>query len=145
MALSQWTSKEKRAQLGRRVWVHTMPQRMARPCWVVLLAAEGVLNRHIAPEVGMIENHVSVCDVGSRGSGWLGWRAGPAWAGPAWAVPGGWAPMGCTIVPAGPAGGACLTVRPVHPSRHRHRIPGQDAARLRLAPDIHTRVGSWLM
>jgi hypothetical protein len=38
-----------RAELQRRVRAHTTPQRAAKRARVVLLAAEGVPNRHIAP------------------------------------------------------------------------------------------------
>jgi transposase len=33
---------------------------MVRRCWVILLAAEGVANRRIGPEVGLSENQVGV-------------------------------------------------------------------------------------
>lgn len=51
---------EERAELERRVRAHTTPQRMAKRCPIVLLAADGVPNRQIAPEVGMSENQVGL-------------------------------------------------------------------------------------
>jgi transposase len=42
-----------RAELQRRVRAHTTPQRAAKRARVVLLAADGVPNRQIAPMVGM--------------------------------------------------------------------------------------------
>ena len=48
-------SVEERLELERRVRAHTTPQRMVRRCRVVLMAAEGVPSRRIAPEVGMSE------------------------------------------------------------------------------------------
>ena len=53
-------SDEERAELERRVRAHTTPQRMVRRCRVVLLAAEGLPSRRIAPEVGLNENQVAV-------------------------------------------------------------------------------------
>ena len=38
-----------RAELHRRVRAHTTPQRVAKRARIVLLAAEGVPNRQIAP------------------------------------------------------------------------------------------------
>jgi transposase len=51
---------DERVELERRVRAHTTPQRMLRRCRLVLLAAEGVPNRRIAPEVGINENQVAV-------------------------------------------------------------------------------------
>ena len=51
---------DERMELERRVRAHTTPQRMVRRCRVVLLAAEGVPNRRIAPEVGMSEQYVGM-------------------------------------------------------------------------------------
>jgi transposase len=51
---------EERAELERRVRAHTTPQRMVRRCRAVLLAAEGVPNRQIAPSVGLNENQVGL-------------------------------------------------------------------------------------
>ena len=48
-----------RAELQRRVRAHTTPQRTAKRARVVLLAAEGVPNRQIAPMVGMNQHTVS--------------------------------------------------------------------------------------
>ena len=53
-------SRAERVELERRVRAHTTPQRMARRCRIVLLAADGVANRRIAPEVAMNENQVGV-------------------------------------------------------------------------------------
>jgi len=53
-------TRAERVELERRVRAHTTPQRMARRCRIVLLAAEGVANRRIAPEVGVNENQVGV-------------------------------------------------------------------------------------
>ncbi|MGQ0826654.1 MAG: IS630 family transposase [Actinomycetota bacterium] len=53
-------TRAERAELNRRVRAHTTPQRMARRCRIVLLAADGVANRRIAPAVGMNENQVGV-------------------------------------------------------------------------------------
>ena len=50
---------EERAELGRRVRAHTTPQRAAKRARVVLLAAEGVPNRQIAPIVGMNQHTVA--------------------------------------------------------------------------------------
>src|SRR4029453_16975766 len=52
-------TEEERAELGRRVRAHTTPQRAANRARVVLLAAEGVPNRQIAPMVGMNEHTVA--------------------------------------------------------------------------------------
>jgi transposase len=49
-----------RCELERRVRAYTTAQRMVRRCQVVLLAAEGLANRRIAPEVGLNENQVGV-------------------------------------------------------------------------------------
>ena len=49
-------SVEERLELERRVRAHTTPQRMVKRCRLVLVAAEGVPLRQIAPEVGMIEH-----------------------------------------------------------------------------------------
>src|SRR5512132_3815848 len=48
-----------RAELQRRVRAHTTPQRAAKRARVVLLAADGVPNRQIAPMVGMNEHTVA--------------------------------------------------------------------------------------
>src|ERR671925_2223231 len=48
-----------RAELVRRVRAHTSPQRAAKRARIVLLAAEGVPNRQIAPMVGMNEHTVA--------------------------------------------------------------------------------------
>jgi transposase len=53
-------SDDERAELERRVRAHTTSQRMARRCRIVLLAADGVPNRRIGPEVGMNEHQVGV-------------------------------------------------------------------------------------
>jgi transposase len=50
---------EERAELGRRVRAHTTPQRAAKRARVVLLAADGVPNRQIAPMVGMNQHTVA--------------------------------------------------------------------------------------
>jgi transposase len=51
---------DERLALERRVRAHTTAQRMVRRCLVVLMAADGVPNRRIAPEVGLSENQVGV-------------------------------------------------------------------------------------
>jgi transposase len=48
-----------RAELQRRVRAHTTPQRAAKRARIVLLAADGVPNRQIAPMVGMNEHTVA--------------------------------------------------------------------------------------
>jgi transposase len=48
-----------RTELQRRVRAHTSPQRAAKRARVVLLAADGVPNRQIAPMVGMNEHTVA--------------------------------------------------------------------------------------
>ncbi len=53
-------SDEERVELERRARAYTTAQRMVRRCQVVLLAADGVPNRRIAPEVGLNENQVGV-------------------------------------------------------------------------------------
>ena len=50
---------EERAELQRRVRAHTTPQRAAKRARIVLLAADGVPNRQIAPMVGMNEHTVA--------------------------------------------------------------------------------------
>jgi transposase len=50
---------EERAELQRRVRAHTTPQRAAKRARVVLLAADGVPNRQIAPIVGMNQHTVA--------------------------------------------------------------------------------------
>ena len=52
-------TEAERAELQRRVRAHTTPQRAAKRAQVVLLAAEGVANRQIAPIVGMNEHTVA--------------------------------------------------------------------------------------
>jgi DNA-binding CsgD family transcriptional regulator len=51
-------SEQERAELQRRVRAHTTPQRAANRARVVLLAADGLPNRQIAPLVGMHEHTV---------------------------------------------------------------------------------------
>src|SRR4029450_9219397 len=51
--------EQERAELQRRVRAHTTPQRAAKRARVVLLAADGVPNRQIAPMVGMNEHTVA--------------------------------------------------------------------------------------
>src|SRR5829696_6622891 len=48
-----------RAELQRRVRAHTSPQRAAKRAQIVLLAADGLPNRQIAPMVGMNEHTVA--------------------------------------------------------------------------------------
>jgi transposase len=50
---------DERAELQRRVRAHTTPQRAAKRARIVLLAAEGVPNRQIAPIVGMNQHTVA--------------------------------------------------------------------------------------
>jgi transposase len=50
---------EERAELQRRVRAHTTPRRAAKRARIVLLAAEGVPNRQIAPIVGMNQHTVA--------------------------------------------------------------------------------------
>src|SRR5207344_908166 len=52
-------SDAERAELQRRVRAHTTPQRAAKRARIVLLAADGVPNRQIAPLVGMNEHTVA--------------------------------------------------------------------------------------
>src|SRR5512133_2207339 len=52
-------SDAERAELQRRVRAHTTPQRAAQRARVVLLAADGLPNRQIAPMVGMNEHTVA--------------------------------------------------------------------------------------
>lgn len=59
LACLEITSWE-RTELERRVRAYTTPQRMVRRCQVILMAAEGVPSRRIAPEVGLNENQVGV-------------------------------------------------------------------------------------
>jgi hypothetical protein len=63
-------SAEERTELERRVRAYTTPQRMVRRCWVILLAAEGVASRRIAPEVGLSETRWACGGSGSSRSGW---------------------------------------------------------------------------
>ena len=51
-------SDEERAELEHRVRAHTTPQRMVRRCRIILLAADGMPNRQIAPLVGIKEHYV---------------------------------------------------------------------------------------
>src|ERR687897_805145 len=48
-----------RVELQRRVRAHTTPQRTAKRAWIVLLAADGLPNRQIAPMVGMNQHTVA--------------------------------------------------------------------------------------
>src|SRR3954447_23538722 len=50
---------EERAELQRRVRAHTTPQRAAKRARIVLLAADGLANRQIAPMVGMNQHTVA--------------------------------------------------------------------------------------
>src|SRR4029453_10167587 len=50
---------EERAELQRRVRAHTMPQRTAKRARIVLLAADGLPNRQIAPMVAMNQHTVA--------------------------------------------------------------------------------------
>jgi transposase len=50
---------EERAELQRRVRAHTTPQRTAKRARIVLLAADGLPNRQIAPMVGRNEHTVA--------------------------------------------------------------------------------------
>jgi transposase len=50
---------EERAELQRRVRAHTTPQRAAKRARIVLLAADGLPNRQIAPIVGMNQHTVA--------------------------------------------------------------------------------------
>jgi transposase len=52
-------TQQERAELQRRVRAHTTPQRAAKRARVVLLAADGVPNRQIAPIVGMNQHTVA--------------------------------------------------------------------------------------
>ena len=52
-------TEAERAELQRRVRAHTTPQRAAKRAQVVLLAAEGVPNRQIAPMVGINQHTVA--------------------------------------------------------------------------------------
>jgi transposase len=48
-----------RVELQRRVRAHTTPQRAAKRARIVLLAADGLPNRQIAPLVGMNQHTVA--------------------------------------------------------------------------------------
>jgi transposase len=52
-------TEEERAELLRRVRAHTTPQRAAQRTRIVLLAADGLPNRQIAPIVGMNQHTVA--------------------------------------------------------------------------------------
>jgi transposase len=52
-------TEEERAELQRRVRAHTTPQRAAKRARIVLLAADGLPNRQIAPIVGMNQHTVA--------------------------------------------------------------------------------------
>src|SRR5215207_5526184 len=52
-------TEEERVELQRRVRAHTSPQRAAKRARIVLLAADGLPNRQIAPIVGMNEHTVA--------------------------------------------------------------------------------------
>jgi transposase-like protein len=52
-------TEEERAELQRRVRAHTTPQRAAKRARIVLLAADGLPNRQIAPMVGMNQHIVA--------------------------------------------------------------------------------------
>jgi transposase len=52
-------TEEERAELQRRVRAHTTPQRAVRRARIVLLAADGLPNRQIAPIVGMNQHTVA--------------------------------------------------------------------------------------
>src|SRR5919107_992098 len=52
-------TNEERAELQRRVRAHTTPQRTAKRARIVLLAADGLPNRQIAPIVGRNEHTVA--------------------------------------------------------------------------------------
>jgi transposase len=52
-------SDGERAELQRWVRAHTTPQRAAKRARIVLLAADGVPNRQLAPVVGMHEHTVA--------------------------------------------------------------------------------------
>ena len=52
-------TEAERAELQRRVRAHTTPQRAAKRARVVLLAADGLPNRQIAPIVGMNQHTVA--------------------------------------------------------------------------------------
>src|SRR4249920_867906 len=52
-------TEEERAELQRRIRAHTTPQRAAKRARIVLLAADGLPNRQIAPLVGMNEHTVA--------------------------------------------------------------------------------------
>jgi transposase len=52
-------TQEERAELQRRVRAHTAPQRAAKRARIVLLAADGLPNRQIAPMVGMNQHTVA--------------------------------------------------------------------------------------
>ncbi|HEY4790588.1 MAG TPA: helix-turn-helix domain-containing protein, partial [Actinomycetes bacterium] len=52
-------TEEERAELQRRVRAHTTRQRAVKRARIVLLAAEGVPNRQIAPIVGINQHTVS--------------------------------------------------------------------------------------
>lgn len=60
------------------VEAHTTSQRMLRRCRIVLMAAEGVPNRRIAPVVGMNQNQVGTWRRRFEAERWRASRTGPA-------------------------------------------------------------------
>ena len=75
-------SSAERAELQRRVRAHTTPQRAAKRARIVLLAADGVPNRQIAPLVGMDPHTVAQWRRRLEGRA-VGGARGPPAAGPA--------------------------------------------------------------
>ena len=74
-------SDAERAELERRVRAHTTAQRAVKRARVVLLAADGVPNRQIAPLVGMDPIPSRSGGGASRSSGWRGSRTASGRAG----------------------------------------------------------------
>jgi DNA-binding CsgD family transcriptional regulator len=52
-------TEAERAELQRRIRAHTTPQRAAKRARILLLAADGLPNRQIAPLVGMNQHTVA--------------------------------------------------------------------------------------
>ena len=71
-----------RAELQRRVRAHTTPQRAAKRARIVLLAAEGVPNRQIAPIVGMNQHTVASGGAALRPNAWPASRIASVQAAP---------------------------------------------------------------
>ena len=72
---------EERIELQRRVRAHTTPQRAAKRAKIVLLAAEGIPDRQIAPIVGITSTPWR-SGAASRANAWPASRTASAQAAP---------------------------------------------------------------